>query len=290
LKDVFLAAAGPAGADVADLEAALSVALERASRAFPALPVADESFARHLGRVVAGETEDPVRDLATLQVEDLYVACACLDRLPGAVDAFEARCADRVRAAIAATIASPEARAEIGQRLRDAVLVGAPDAPPKLASYTGRGPLDRWAAIVAQRLALAMSRSEATGRRAHERASLEAALVPQEPEIDFIKDKYRAEFEQAFADALGSVSEKDRLLLRLHLVTGVSVEGIGKMYQVSQSTASRWLAAAREAVAAEAQRLLAERVHLDGSEVASVARLVASQLDLSMSRILEPAG
>jgi RNA polymerase sigma-70 factor (ECF subfamily) len=135
-----------------------------------------------------------------------------------------------------------------------------------------------------------MSRSEATGRRAHERASLEAALVPQEPEIDFIKDKYRAEFEQAFADALGSVSEKDRLLLRLHLVTGVSVEGIGKMYQVSQSTASRWLAAAREAVAAEAQRLLAERVHLDGSEVASVARLVASQLDLSMSRILEPAG
>jgi RNA polymerase sigma-70 factor (ECF subfamily) len=287
-KEAFLAEAGAAGAALPELEAALTTAFERARQALPALAVPAESFARHLGRVVAAETDDPVTDLATLHLEDLYLACACLERAPGAVDAFEARCADRVRAAIASTIKSDEARAEIGQRLRDAVLVGTVEAPPKLAAYTGRGPLDRWCAIVAQRLALMMSRSESTGRRAHERASLEAALVPQEPEIAFIKEKYRVQFEQAFADALAKAPEKDRLLLRLHLVTGVSVEGIGKMYQVSQSTASRWLAAAREGVAAEAQRLLAERVNLDRSEVASVARLVASQLDLSMSRLLAP--
>jgi RNA polymerase sigma-70 factor (ECF subfamily) len=287
-REAFLDQAGASGSQVLDLDAALTTTFERARAAHANLSVSDESFARHLGRVVAAEVDDPVTDLATLQLEDLFLAVACLERAPGAVDAFEARCADRVRAAIATTISSDEARAEIGQRLRDAVLVGTPEAPPKLASYTARGPLDRWCAIVAQRLALMMSRSESTGRRAHERASLEAALVPQEPEIAFIKEKYRAEFEQAFADALAKASEKDRLLLRLHLVTGVSVEGIGKMYQVSQSTASRWLAAAREAVAAEAQRLLAERANLDRSEMASVARLVASQLDLSMSRLLAP--
>ena len=87
-------------------------------------------------------------------------------------------------------------------------------------------------------------------------------------------------------DALGALGERDRLLLRLHLVSGVSVENIGNMYGVSQSTASRWLAKAREDVAGEAQRLLRERLGVAPSEVASLADLVASQLDLSMSRIL----
>ena len=74
--------------------------------------------------------------------------------------------------------------------------------------------------------------------------------------------------------------------MRLHLVGGMSVEAIGKMYNVSQSTASRWLATARETVSSEVQRLLGERLRLAHSDVASLAGIVASQLDLSMSRIL----
>jgi RNA polymerase sigma-70 factor (ECF subfamily) len=289
LADTFLTEAGDAGKQVLELEASLLAACARARRAHPALAVTDDAFARHLGRAVATEADEPPTDLDTLELEDLFLACAGLGGVAGAVDAFEARCGERIRAALAANVASPEARGEVAQRLRDAVFVGAVDAPPKLASYSGRGPIDRWAAIVAQRLALMMARSESTGRRAHERASLEAAIIPQEPEIAFAKEQYRAHFEQAFTDALAILGEKDRLLLRLHLVSGVSVKSIGKMYQVSQSTASRWLASAREAVAAEVQRLLGDRLQLARSEMASLARIVASQIDLSMSRLLAPA-
>jgi len=288
LAETFLTQAGDAGKDVVDLEAGLLAACARARRAHPALAVTDEGFARHLGRAVSTETDEPLTDLDTLELEDLFLACACLAGSAGALDAFEARCGERIRAALAANVPSPEARGEVAQRLRDAVFVGTLETPPKLALYSGRGPLDRWTAIVAQRLALMMARSESTGRRAHERASLEAAILPQEPEVAFAKEQYRAQFEQAFTDALGILNEKDRLLLRLHLVSGVSVESIGKMYQVSQSTASRWLASAREAVATEVQRLLAERLHLARSEMASLARIVASQIDLSMSRLLAP--
>ncbi|MDB4983760.1 MAG: putative DNA-binding regulatory protein [Myxococcales bacterium] len=288
LADTFLTEAGDAGKQVLELEAGLVAACARARRALPALALTDEAFARHLGRAVAAETDEPLTDLEALQLEDLFLAGACLARTDGALDAFEARCGERIRAALAANIASPEARGEVAQRLRDAVFVGTVDTPPKLASYSGRGPLDRWSAIVAQRLALMMMRSESTGRRAHERASLEAAILPGEPEIELAKEQYRSQFEEAFTEALGILNEKDRLLLRLHLVSGVSVEGIGKMYQVSQSTASRWLASAREAVATEVQRLLADRLSLARSEMASLARIVASQIDLSMSRLLAP--
>ncbi len=273
----------------ADLEAELAALCERAHRAHPGLALDDEAFATFLACLPASEDEESqeAAPLAALKIEDLYLACACLAGAPDAFAAFEARCAGAIGTALASTVTSPEARAEAAQRFRSAFLVGTPDEPAKLAGYTGRWPLDRWTAICAQRLAVSMIRHEDAGRRAHERASLEAALVPQQPEVAFVKEQYRGEFERAFAEALATLSERDRLLMRLHLVTGVSVADIGKMYGVSQPTASRWLAAARETVGDEVRRLLNERLHLAHSEMASLAGLVASQLDVSMSRLLK---
>jgi RNA polymerase sigma-70 factor (ECF subfamily) len=59
------------------------------------------------------------------------------------------------------------------------------------------------------------------------------------------------------------------------------------MYGVSQSTASRWLADARETIRDELNRLLKSRLDVSRGELASLAGLVASQLDLSMSRLLK---
>jgi hypothetical protein len=49
---------------------------------------------------------------------------------------------------------------------------------------------------------------------------------------------------------------------------------------------SGWLALAREAVIAEARRVLRDDMHLSPEEFDSVAGLVVSRLDLSVSRIL----
>jgi RNA polymerase sigma-70 factor, ECF subfamily len=171
--------------------------------------------------------------------------------------------------------------------VRDLLLVGGADAPPKIADYGGQGPLDRWVAVVAQRQVINIVRSDAVEQRARDGvARAAAAELPAQPELALAKQRYRGEFERAMKDALAVLGDKDRLLLRLHLVSGISLDEIAKMYGVSQSTVSRWMARARDLIAAEVERLLRDRVQVSRGELASLAGLVASQIDLSMSRLL----
>ena len=77
------------------------------------------------------------------------------------------------------------------------------------------------------------------------------------------------------------------MLLRLYLVNGLSVESIGKMYGVSQPTASRWLARARATLLEDVKGALGVRLGVSSQELASLAGLVASGLDLSLSELLK---
>jgi RNA polymerase sigma-70 factor, ECF subfamily len=63
-----------------------------------------------------------------------------------------------------------------------------------------------------------------------------------------------------------------------------------RFYRVHESTASRWLSAALEAVAEGARRRLMERLALSAESLDSVARLVRSNLlDWSLRRLLGSA-
>ncbi len=101
-----------------------------------------------------------------------------------------------------------------------------------------------------------------------------------------MKAEHRAELQEAFRTALRGLSERDRLILRLHLVDGITLERIGVAYGVNQSTISRWLGTARSAVRERIERVLAEQFGLASEEVLSVAGLVASDFDLSLARLL----
>jgi len=56
---------------------------------------------------------------------------------------------------------------------------------------------------------------------------------------------------------------------------------------VHESTASRWLAQAAARVGEDARRRLVERLAVSPQSVDSMARMVMSNLDLSIARILE---
>jgi RNA polymerase sigma-70 factor (ECF subfamily) len=75
-------------------------------------------------------------------------------------------------------------------------------------------------------------------------------------------------------------------LLKYHYVDGFSIDKICAIYTVHRATAARWLGAAREALAVETHRLLGTRLGVSPSELRSIARLVESQLDLSIRRLL----
>jgi RNA polymerase sigma-70 factor (ECF subfamily) len=286
-----LAAAGSDGAALAQdldaLSARLSGLMVRARAAHPALAVSDEDFVARLARSAARLPPDGP-SLEELAIEDLFLACACCESVPGAVEAFEVRCGDRLRAAVAGATKTEDEAREMQQRLRDLILVGDADDPPRISSYGGQGPLDRWVIVVAQRQIATAIRSEQAERRAREGAAREAAAleVALHPEVAFLKERYKVTFEQAMSEALAKLGERERVVLRLSLVGGATVVQIGQMYGVSHSTVSRWLADARETVSSEVKQFMREHAGLAPSELDSLAALVASQLDLSMSRLL----
>ena len=86
--------------------------------------------------------------------------------------------------------------------------------------------------------------------------------------------------------AIALLAPRDRLLLKYHYIDSLSIDRIGAIYDIHRATAARWVAAAREALAVQAQGLLSARLGVTASQLRSIARMVESQLDLSIQRLL----
>jgi RNA polymerase sigma-70 factor (ECF subfamily) len=268
-----------------DLGSAVVAALARGQAAFPGIPLADETFARHLGRVFA---RDPGgRTISSLFAGDLYLASACLAHAPGAAEILTVRYGPAVRRAIGRVVRGPDA-SEIEQEMLAELLVGSPTAPPEIGGYAARSPLTPWLEVVAYRAALRWLRAARAQAQARERAAAEPQLAREmSAEANLLRERYRDAFEESLKKALTRAPERDRALLRLHVVNNVSLDKIGRMLGVNQSTASRWLAAAREALLADLKSILKERLSMSSIEIKSLAGLVASQIDLSISQLLK---
>ena len=61
---------------------------------------------------------------------------------------------------------------------------------------------------------------------------------------------------------------------------------LARLYDVHETTAARWVKAAAAEVADDARRRLTERLALSPSSLDSIARMVLSNLDASISRLL----
>ena len=267
------------------LEAALVAACTRGRAAFPDLALDDQTFVKHLARVIKTGGAGPSA-ISTLAIEDLFLACACLAGTEGAAATFSARHGATIRGTIVRIVRGAD-NGEVEQQLVAGLLVASVAGPARIGSYAGKAPLDRWLGVAAQRAALMWLRENRTEARARDGAAAEPAPGGHtHPEMAYLKDRYRSDFEGALKDSLGRLPERQRTLLRLHLVNGVSVEKIGQMFAVSQPTASRWLAAARGTLLDDIKATLGNRLGASSQELASLAGMVASRLDLSLSMLL----
>jgi RNA polymerase sigma-70 factor (ECF subfamily) len=269
--------------DTADLTRRLAALYERARAAHPGLAVTEAAFGRYLARAVAAAGCSGTV-LEALAVEDLYLACACAGGTPGAVAAFDACFGKVIRRAIAGVLAARHQREEAEQRARQHLFVADGTAPPKIAKYLGQGPLESWVSVAAIRVAISLGRAETAELRLREKAIAEAA--GPSPEILYMKGEVRRELEMAVEEALQRLDDRERLVLRLYLVGGMTLAAIGKTFGVTQQTVSRWLQKARDSVLSDVERALVERLKLPSDDVTSMIRFVASQLDISISRLL----
>jgi RNA polymerase sigma-70 factor, ECF subfamily len=256
-------------------------AYARGRAAHPRLKLAADAFGRQYARAVRAQRQ---RAETSLAVEDLYLACACANGVAGAAAAFEARYSKILRRAVSRVLSNPAERDEVVQTARHVLLVGSANADPKIGMYTGQGPLEHWVAVAAIRLAISHGRAESAERRLRERVSDDA--LGGDPELLLVKGEIRQELQAAVKGALGRLDDRARLVLRLWLVSGSTLANIGKTFGVTQQTVSRWLADARDRILTDVQGTLADRLKIARDELPSFARLIGSQLDISISRLL----
>ncbi len=268
------------------LEAALCAASARARLAFPLLQADEASFRAWLLRGPQAGA-DKAAAVGLLHVEDVLLACACAAGDRRAHEELDLRLRAVVPSAAARMRASNAFVEEVQQRLRQKLLIGGPDGSPKILAYLGRGSLSSWLRAAALREALNLLDGE---RNDSPLDSAQLARLPSggdDPELELVRRRYAPEFKSALDDALRGLPARERNLLRLYFVQGLTVEEIGRMEGTHKSTISRWLAKTRGSVLADVKRRLGAQLKLSSAELDSLIGALRSQLHLSLHRALE---
>lgn len=265
-----------------ELEHELERLVAAGRAAWPDLALDDAAVVRH----VAARCEPwpaPAPHAA-----DVYLACGCALGLAAAHAGLELRYLAKVPTYVARVTRRADVADEVRQALGERLLVPRGDEPGRIVDYRGRGSLESWLRSAAVRLALNAERGDRRRRRATGAAADEALPVDADPELAYLRRRYRPALEGALREAMAALEPRDRVLLRLHHLERVGVHRIAISYGVHRATVSRWLVAAYRALLDEVRRLLRERLPLSAPECDSLIRALQSGLDVALSGLRSP--
>jgi RNA polymerase sigma-70 factor, ECF subfamily len=270
------------GDDKVALEESLDAYLAGARAAWPSLgAISDQEL---IAYVAARSPRGKLPSAA--YAGDVLLACGCARGLAEAVAGFYAT----YGAVIARVLARGRAEADVAddatQAVYERLLVARAGGAPKLAQYKGTGPLKSWVSTTAASTLLMFNRGQNRRREEQEDSGLVVLAKEAGPELRYMKERYKADVEDAILASLARLDDRKRILLKLHLGERMSIDHLGAMYGVSRATTARWLAAARESLVTGARDEIRARLKLSDSECDSIVALVRSELDVSIMRHL----
>ncbi len=286
-----LEAALPAEVELGDraaVEAALAGGLAAARRMWPEVAFDGAACAAFVAeRLASGAPASAA--LERLFLADLALACACGAGDGAAIQTLDRMVSDLVATAADAARAGAAVRDEAAQVVRTLLLVPRAERPPAILDYAGRGPLGGWLRITATREVVRLLRNT---RREVELGDhlVDGEATASDPVLSALKHRYRRELAEAFHTALAELVPRDRTLLRYQLVDGLGIDEIAALHRVHRATAARWLARVRDDLIEATRALLADKLGMADEEVASMLRLVQSELDFSVIPHLQSIG
>lgn len=226
------------------------------------------------------------RELVTADAAvELAIALACARGDRAALAAFERAYLAEVPAGLAHMKLDRATIDDLLQEVRAKLLVVEPGARPRILEYAGQGKLRGLCQVMAARAAV--SRLRAGKRTAPDDDVAALAAAGDDPELAFLKAHYRDAFKAAFTAAAAELDARDRNLLRLHHLGGVTLDQLAAMYGVHRATAVRWLADVRKRVLAGTRGALRARLAVSADELDSIMELIGSRLDASVRRLLD---
>jgi RNA polymerase sigma-70 factor, ECF subfamily len=258
-------------------DAEIIVAYSEGQRLWPGISVTSERFEQMVRDVEV--TSDGMRQWPG----DLYLACAAGEGPVEAVRIIDERFLKRLPARIRRLGSKPEAVADVLQTVRERLFAG---PAPRIRAYNATGPLEQWIKVVAIRTAIDMHRNEAAGPRAESAWMYTLATTELDTNTLLMRAAYKREFETAIREEVAALSERDRAILRIHLIEGVKIETIALSYGVHRVTVARWVWTASETMLDGLRRRFHERFGIIPHDFDSLVRLARSQLSLNLRELL----
>jgi len=215
--------------------------------------------------------------------DDVTFAAALARGDAAALARFDREHAPALRPALARIGLDDAGIAEALQLVRTELLAPRDGAAPRIAGYSGRGPLLAWLRSVAVRTGLRLRKSAA--RYEELDSDRTPGSLEDDAELAYMKKTYGAAFQRAFRAALAGLAAKDRLLLKQRFRHHLGVEDLGRLHGVNAGTISRWVAAARDALAKGTREAMMSELGVAKDDVSSILRLIDSQIDVTLSTV-----
>jgi RNA polymerase sigma-70 factor (ECF subfamily) len=249
--------------------------------------------ARFVAFVAARLPKDRPADeaLSSVRAADLYLTCACALGHVAALNAFDSRFMSEVALGLARMNVSAAQVDEVKQLVRHKLFLSEDGNPGKIAEYSGRGDLRRWVRSIAVRTCLnELRRHKRMIPASDDRLLDDMSSDEDDPELAYMKERYRSQFREAFVRAVQTLSDREQALLRYHHIDGLNIDEIGAIYRVHRVTAYRWVEKARETLVANIQKILLAQLDVEQRDYQSILRLIRSQIHLSLVRFLGGGG
>lgn len=258
---------------------AFDAALERMTAAADA--VEPRVLAHALARSVT-KAGGAVDVLERTHLEDLASATAAATGDVRAIEAIDAT----IRAASSSVARSMRLSAtevdEAAQIARVKLLVSVGGAAPAIAKYSGAGPLRAFVASVLGQEALRLAKKTSRERPEED---LSAIMVSQITGVR-VSGAFLEKFKQAFHEALDTLEARERTVLRLTVVDGLTADEVGAGYRVHRVTVARWLRDIRERLLVETRKCLAADLAISASGIDAMVEGHLADIDVSLSRVL----
>jgi len=232
--------------------------------------------------------DDPETRLDDLHDGDLYLAFALAGGDPAAVRAFEDKLVPQIDVALRRMRLAGGTADEVKQALRFELLVPKDDgATAKIADYAGRGELAAWVRISATRKALKLI------RRGDREETLDEILLDHwpastpDPRQKHLRSQYTDQLKRAIRESFAALEVRQRNLLRQHILDELTIDDLARIYRVHRATCARWLADARADLSRGTRKRLVSGLGMGSDELESLLRFLDSDIELSISRILQ---
>jgi RNA polymerase sigma-70 factor (ECF subfamily) len=270
------------------LAAALAATLDRVERSASArwgIALIDRAwFAAYLG---ARASEAPTTVGAFCpHAEELYLTGSIVAGHKEGIAAFERHYIPAIAAAVGRLRLSEDELDELKQTLRLQLLVGEAERPPRIADYSGRGPLGAWVRVAATRMAL--RRRRARDESAREEDELERiASSGASPELRYAAAEHGAAFRAALRAAIAALSAEDQNLLRQHHLDGLTLDQLSVLHRAHRTTIAYRLERARERLWKQTRQRLRAANRLSDSDCDSLFRHARSHLAITLRGLFD---